>query len=57
MDPSYTEAGAHASQPQSHSIAPSASSDRLRRLKSIFSGSAGNLIEWYDWYVYSAFAL
>jgi MHS family alpha-ketoglutarate permease-like MFS transporter len=27
------------------------------RLKSIFSGSIGNLIEWYDWYVYSAFAL
>ena len=57
MDPSYTEAAAPARQPQSHSNAPAASSDRLRRLKSIFSGSAGNLIEWYDWYVYSAFAL
>jgi MFS transporter, MHS family, alpha-ketoglutarate permease len=27
------------------------------RLKSIFGGSVGNLVEWYDWYVYSAFAL
>ncbi|HTJ93098.1 MAG TPA: MFS transporter, partial [Pararobbsia sp.] len=29
----------------------------MRRLRSILSGSVGNLIEWYDWYVYSAFAL
>ncbi|HEU4629891.1 MAG TPA: MFS transporter [Gemmatimonadaceae bacterium] len=28
-----------------------------RRLWSIVGGSAGNLVEWYDWYVYSAFAL
>ncbi len=28
-----------------------------RRLKSIVGGSVGNLVEWYDWYVYSAFAL
>ncbi len=27
------------------------------RLRSIVGGSAGNLVEWYDWYVYSAFAL
>lgn len=27
------------------------------RLKSIFSGSVGNLVEWYNWYVYSAFSL
>ena len=27
------------------------------RLKSIFSGSIGNLVEWYDWYVYAAFSL
>ncbi|MBJ6145424.1 MFS transporter [Hymenobacter sp. BT559] len=26
-------------------------------LRSIISGSIGNLVEWYDWYVYSAFAL
>jgi MHS family alpha-ketoglutarate permease-like MFS transporter len=28
-----------------------------RRLVSILGGSAGNLVEWYDWYVYSAFTL
>ncbi|ESQ78462.1 MFS transporter [Asticcacaulis sp. YBE204] len=27
------------------------------RLKSILGGSAGNLVEWYDWYTYSAFTL
>jgi len=27
------------------------------RLRSIVTGSAGNLIEWYDWYAYSAFSL
>jgi MHS family alpha-ketoglutarate permease-like MFS transporter len=27
------------------------------RLPSIIGGSIGNLIEWYDWYAYSAFAL
>ena len=27
------------------------------RLKAIFIGSAGNLVEWYDFYCYSAFAL
>lgn len=29
----------------------------VHRLKSIFGGSVGNLVEWYDWYVYSAFSL
>ncbi len=29
----------------------------LSRAKAIFGGSAGNLVEWYDWYVYSAFSL
>ncbi|QNP39617.1 MFS transporter [Lysobacter solisilvae (ex Woo and Kim 2020)] len=28
-----------------------------RRLRSIFSGSIGNLVEWYDWYAYAAFSL
>ncbi len=27
------------------------------RLASILGGSIGNLVEWYDWYAYSAFAL
>ncbi len=35
----------------------SASADVARRLRSIFSGSCGNLIEWYDFYVYSFFSL
>src|SRR6478672_1533218 len=28
-----------------------------RRFRNIMGGSAGNLVEWFDWYVYSAFAL
>ena len=32
-------------------------SDVRRKLKAIFIGSAGNLVEWYDFYAYSAFAL
>jgi MHS family alpha-ketoglutarate permease-like MFS transporter len=28
-----------------------------RRLKAIMSGSIGNLVEWYDWYAYSAFSI
>ncbi len=27
------------------------------RLKAIISGSIGNLVEWYDWYAYSAFSI
>ncbi|HVD05303.1 MAG TPA: MFS transporter [Gemmatimonadaceae bacterium] len=30
---------------------------RGRRLLSLAGGSVGNLVEWYDWYVYSAFSL
>jgi len=30
---------------------------RAHRLRSIIGGSAGNLVEYYDWYVYSAFTL
>ena len=33
-----------------------ATQDRTR-LRSIIGGSAGNLVEWFDWYVYSAFGL
>jgi MHS family alpha-ketoglutarate permease-like MFS transporter len=28
-----------------------------RRLRAILSASVGNLVEWYDWYVFSAFSL
>ena len=31
--------------------------DVSRRLKAIFIGSMGNLVEWYDFYAYTAFAL
>ncbi len=42
--------------------AGTASSDKKekisrRRLKAIIGGSIGNLVEWYDWYAYAAFAL
>lgn len=35
-------------------VTPKTTSQRIR---SIFSGSVGNLVEWYDWYVYAAFSL
>jgi MHS family alpha-ketoglutarate permease-like MFS transporter len=28
-----------------------------QRIVSIFGGSVGNLVEWYDWYIYAAFSL
>src|SRR3954451_421884 len=31
--------------------------DTSHRLKAIIGGSIGNLVEWYDWYTYAAFAL
>jgi MHS family alpha-ketoglutarate permease-like MFS transporter len=31
--------------------------DMRRRLKAIFIGSVGNLVEWYDFYAYAAFSL
>ncbi len=34
-----------------------ANASTTTRLKSIFGGSVGNLIEWYDFYVYSFFSL
>jgi len=44
-----------------HQLAVSTDSLRLadvrRRLKAIFIGSIGNLVEWYDFYAYTAFAL
>jgi MHS family alpha-ketoglutarate permease-like MFS transporter len=37
----------------------SSTADRIsvRQLKAIFGGCIGNLVEWYDWYAYSAFAI
>jgi MHS family alpha-ketoglutarate permease-like MFS transporter len=31
--------------------------DTVHRIEAIFTGSIGNLVEWYDWYAYAAFAL
>lgn len=36
---------------------PSSEKISLHRLKAIIGGTIGNLVEWYDWYAYSAFAL
>jgi MHS family alpha-ketoglutarate permease-like MFS transporter len=38
-------------------VPPADLSDTARRLKAIFIGSSGNLVEWFDFYTYSAFAL
>lgn len=32
-------------------------SHKLHRLRSIVGGSIGNMVEWFDWYVYAAFTL
>jgi MHS family alpha-ketoglutarate permease-like MFS transporter len=36
---------------------PEAATQPLGRIKSIVGGSAGNLVEWYDWYAYSALTI
>src|SRR5205823_5218783 len=38
-------------------VLKAATSPPRRILRNIVGGSAGNLVEWFDWYVYSAFAL
>jgi MFS transporter, MHS family, alpha-ketoglutarate permease len=38
-------------------VAPLDAADMRRRIKAIFIGSIGNLVEWYDFYAYAAFAL
>ncbi len=35
----------------------SSSQTTTGRIRSIIGGSLGNLVEWYDWYVYTAFSL
>lgn len=44
-------------QPNGSAGAPVAEKTTSNRIKSIFSGSVGNMVEWYDWYVYAAFSL
>ena len=36
---------------------PPAPMSPARRLRNIVGGSAGNLVEWFDWYAYAAFTL
>src|SRR4028119_73827 len=36
---------------------PATAQDMGWRLRAIMGGSIGNLVEWYDWYAYSAFSL
>jgi MFS transporter, MHS family, alpha-ketoglutarate permease len=36
---------------------PQSQNIELYRIKSIIGGSLGNLVEWYDWYIYSFFSL
>ncbi|AKA22906.1 MFS transporter [Pseudomonas chlororaphis] len=43
--------------PLGSAAAPAKEKTTASRLKSIFSGSVGNMVEWYDWYVYAAFSL
>jgi len=38
-------------------MAQTAALSASHRLRSIVGGSIGNLVEWYDWYAYSAFSL
>lgn len=37
--------------------APDEADLHRHRLRNIVGGSAGNLVEWYDWYIYAAFSL
>jgi MHS family alpha-ketoglutarate permease-like MFS transporter len=36
---------------------PSAPMSAWRRTRAILGGSAGNLVEWYDWFAYAAFSI
>ena len=38
-------------------ITSAAQQTTIERIRSIIGGSLGNLVEWYDWYVYTAFSL
>jgi len=49
-----TETGAEAAPPSELAI-PGLTA--MQRARAILGGSAGNLVEWYDWFVYSFFAI
>jgi MFS transporter, MHS family, alpha-ketoglutarate permease len=38
-------------------VAASGASSNTKRIKDILGGSAGNLVEWYDWYAYSVLTI
>jgi len=38
-------------------VAEPSGGGRQSRLRNIVGGSAGNLVEWFDWYIYAAFAI
>jgi MHS family alpha-ketoglutarate permease-like MFS transporter len=38
-------------------VVPDAAPSTQKRVKDILGGSAGNLVEWYDWYAYSALTI
>ena len=40
-----------------HLPMPKSENIDIHRIKSIVAGSLGNLVEWYDWYIYSFFSL
>jgi MHS family alpha-ketoglutarate permease-like MFS transporter len=42
---------------QSAATKPDASNPTLARVRAIIAGSAGNFVEWFDWYTYAATAL
>lgn len=44
-------------QPSLNPLGDERPAEVANRLKSIFAGSIGNLIEWYDFYVYNSFAI
>ncbi len=38
-------------------LAPASDITAWQRLRNIFGGSAGNLVEWFDWFAYASFAI
>jgi MHS family alpha-ketoglutarate permease-like MFS transporter len=43
--------------PAAATALPSAPMSAWRRTRAILGGSAGNLVEWYDWFAYAAFSI
>lgn len=57
MSTSQESLSIHGSPAAAVDSAPAEKTTDSRRIKSVIGGSIGNLVEWYDWYVYSAAAL